>query len=123
MSSFQSASVYPSVARTATPTPVIVALDEEVDAVEVLINATALAATPSVTFAIQEQDDAGNWVSILTSAALTTAAPTAVRLLVGKNVTAAANLAAQAILPKVIRIVPTHGNGDSITYSVTLRGR
>jgi hypothetical protein len=85
--------------------------------VVVFVNVTATAATPSVTFAIQAKDPAsGEYVSLLVSAAVTAAGMT--MLTVYPGVTAAANVSASAVLPKTWRVLATHGDADSITYSV-----
>ncbi len=86
---------------------------------EVVIYATALAATPSIVFTVQGKDEAsGTWYDILASAAVTTAAPTRVRMRVSPAITAAANLSVQDLLPALCRITAVHGDSDSITYSV-----
>lgn len=108
---------YASAARTATPTPMTARTNSWSRGVLVHINVTAVVSTPSVTFAIQGQDPiSGTWYTILTSAAIVAAGLTTLRVFPGAPVTA--NLSANDVLPSVWRIVPTHGNANSITYSV-----
>jgi hypothetical protein len=85
--------------------------------VVVFVNVTAVTDTPSVTFAIQAKDPvSGAYVALLTSAAITATGTT--MLTVYPGVTAAANVSASAVLPKTWRVLATHGDADSITYSV-----
>ncbi len=92
------------------------------DVLEICIVATALAATPSVVPSIEVYNSSSDsWVAILTGSAITTAAPTTVTLRVGPNVVAAANLAAPGIVGPRWRVTMTHGDADSITYSVQAR--
>ena len=86
-----------------------------------VIDATAIAATPSVVFTIQGKDAiSGKYYTILTSAAVTAVSTTILRVFPGA--TAAANTVANDILPRVWRIDATHGDADSITYSVGASG-
>lgn len=112
-----SGTAFASAARTATPEPVIYAVPEDTQNLLVVIDATASAATPSVVFTIEGVDRASGktWV-ILTSAAITGAGTTILR--VSPNLTAAANTIAQDMVPAEIVIRPTHGDADSLTYSV-----
>jgi hypothetical protein len=63
----------------------------------------------------------GTWIAVLTGAAITTAAPTTVTLRVGPYITAAANVAAQALLGRAWRVTMTAGDADSLTYSISAR--
>jgi hypothetical protein len=84
----------------------------------VVVDATAHSATPSVTFKVQGKDPlSGKYYDILTSAAVT-ASPSTVMLKVYPGLTAAANLVVSDVLPKTFRVTATHGDADSITYSV-----
>jgi hypothetical protein len=84
----------------------------------IYINATAIAATPSVVFTIQGYDAVSNtYYDILASAAVTSVS--AVRLQVSPDLVAAANTKANDLLPDVIRVRAVHGDADSITYSVS----
>ena len=93
-----------------------------IEVLEVVIVATALAATPSVTPSIEVYNPASaTWVAVLTGTAITTAAPTTVTLRVGPYITAAANVAAQALLGRAWRLTMTAGDADSLTYSAVAR--
>lgn len=108
--------VLASAARTAT-----VASDwftnSEYRGIDVVINVTAAAATPSVVFTIQGQDPvSGEAYTILSSAAITGTGTTVLRVYPG--LTAAANTVANYALPRVWRVNAVHADADSITYSV-----
>jgi hypothetical protein len=112
--------LYPSAARTATPTPV--AFDDGTNArqgAHIVINVTAIGAAPSVVFNIEAFAPVANaWYPLLTSAAVTATTAVPLRLTVNPFITNAANVAASDILPAQWRVRPVHGNTDSITYSV-----
>ena len=112
-------SVYASAARTATPTAATVQVGRY-KALHLVIDVTAVTATPSVVCTIDAQDPvSGKWYNLLTSAALTEAGAPYTRVLkIGRGLTAAANLTANDVLPSVLRVTMTHGDADSITYSV-----
>lgn len=85
--------------------------------VEIIIDVTAIAATPSVVFTIQGFDPlSGKYYTILASAAITGTGTTVLR--VGPGLTAAANTVANFNLPRNWRVACTHGDADSITYSL-----
>lgn len=86
--------------------------------VKLFISATAIAATPSVVFTVTARDpiDTATWVTLLTSAAITGISETVLTIYPG--ITAAANVSVSDILPRVWRVTATHGDADSITYSV-----
>lgn len=117
----QQATAFASAARTATPTPAIVDVADDVATAEIVIAVTAITLTPSVVFNIEAQDDTGAWYVLLASAAITAAGTT--RLILGPGVVAAANVAVQAVLPRALRVRPVHADADSITYSVSYRAR
>lgn len=107
---------FASEARTATPTAVQVT-DDQVMGIQVVIDVTAIAATPSVTPAIDGYDPASDsWYNILTGAAITGTGTTVLR--VHPELPDAANLVAQDFLPETYRVSMTHGDADSITYTV-----
>lgn len=109
--------VYPSAARTATPTAVEVST-YRAKALRVVLDATAIAATPSVVVTIDGKDNtSGKYFNLLTSAAIVATGTTV--LTIAPGVTVAANVAASAPLPDVVRITCTHGDADSITYTVS----
>ena len=58
------------------------------------------------------------WYNLLTSAAIATVSTK--RMVIYPNVAVVANLTAAAVLPDTIRVVMTHGDTDSITYTVSL---
>jgi hypothetical protein len=58
----------------------------------------------------------GKAVNLLTSAAITAVSTTTLNI--GPGLTAAANLVANAFLGDSVRVTLTHGDADSITYSV-----
>lgn len=96
--------IYPSAARTATPTAVTLNVRNDTSLRLVLVS-TALAATPSIVVTVDTFDNAsGTWVNVLTSAAITTISSNVLTLVQG--------------LAGLVRITVTHGDADSITYSL-----
>ena len=96
--------VYASAARTATPTAVIVST-RNYTALRVILDATAVTSTPSVTVTVEVQDTvSGKWCTVLTSSAISTVSTNVLTLVQG--------IAGQ------VRITCTHGNANSITYTV-----
>lgn len=113
----QSQTILSSAARTATVTSPVFSAEAVANSVFV-IDVTATAATPSITAAIQGKDpESGSFYTILTSAAITSTSTNVIK--VGKDFAASANVAANDILPSEFRVVMTHGDADSITYSVS----
>lgn len=86
----------------------------------VTIRATALSATPSVTVKIQgwDTDGSGDWVDLLTDAAVTDANPTVSQLKLYAGAITAANAALDLPAPKKWRVIATHGDADSLTYEL-----
>lgn len=83
----------------------------------VVINVTAVTDTPSVVFTIQGKDSVSSgYYTILASAAIVGTGATVLRVFPGA--TAAANAAANDILPRTWRVHAEHADTDSITYSV-----
>lgn len=81
------------------------------------INVTALAATPSIVAKIQGKDPASNeWYDVLVGAAITATGLTVLKVYPG--ITPSANASACDVLPVTWRVVVTHADADSITYSV-----
>jgi hypothetical protein len=111
--------VYPSAARTATPTAVTVPVGRY-SALHLVIDVTAATATPSVVCTIDALDPvSGKYYNLLTSAALTESGVPYVRVLkIGKGLPVTANLSANDVLPSTVRVTMTHADSDSITYSV-----
>ena len=105
-----------SAARTATPTKVD-QTNAAARGVIVVIDVTAITATPSVVFTIQGKDPlSGKYYAILASAAIVATGTTGLRVYPG--LTAAANLVASDLLPRTWAVDAVHGDSDSITYSV-----
>lgn len=91
-----------------------------VDAIEVILDLTAFTTAASLTLSVEGYVEGSSaFRTILSGAALTAVGVT--RLVLGPMVPAAANASATAILPKQLRVVVTHGNANSHTYSVTVR--
>lgn len=113
----QTQTIFASTARTATEvSPVLSA--QEVIATTFVIDVTATSATPSVVFTIEGKDPlSGAFWTILTDAAVTATGTTFLQ--VGKDITAATNVAANQFLPDEYRVTATHADADSITYSVS----
>lgn len=113
--------VLASAARTTTPDSQEFTLPSGARNLMVTVDATAHAATPSVVFKIEGVDPvSGNTFPLLSSVAVTAAntATAVLSLSVGPGITAANNVAAAVPLPSRVRITATHGDADSITYSV-----
>jgi len=113
--------VLPSLARTATPTIETWTIEHgSATGCIVIIDATAIAATPSVVFTLLGVDPVSlkTWV-ILASAAVTAVSTTILR--VSPQLTAAANLIAKDVMPDSFTMTAEHGDADSITYSVGIQ--
>lgn len=109
--------VYASAARTATPTAFQFAVPQGTRALRIVLDATAVTATPAVTTTIDTLDStSGKWINLLTSAAVATVTTNVYTI--GAGITAAANVSAAMALGDQIRVTCTHGDADSITYSV-----
>lgn len=111
-----SATIFASAARTAT-----VNGDDQTNYVgrflHLVIDVTSVTLTPSVVFTVQGKDDvSGKYYTLLASAAITATGTTVLR--VGPGLTAAANTVANDVLPRTWRVIATHADTDSITYSV-----
>lgn len=82
-----------------------------------VIDVTAIAATPSITVTIQGKDElSGKYYTILTSAAIVAVGTTVLR--VYPALVAAANLIANDAMPRTWRVSVVNADADSITYSV-----
>ncbi len=109
--------LYASAARTATPTASIVSMRGR-RGVQIVIVATASADTPSVVATVQCHDALSDtFYTVLTSAAITGAGTTV--LTVYPGATAVANVSTGNVIPDLFKVVMTHADGDSITYSVS----
>lgn len=112
----QDLTIFASAARTATPTP-FDGVNYDGKSLHLVIDCTAITSSPSVVFTLQGKDAvSGKFYTILASAAIVGTGTTVLR--VGPGLTAAANLVANDVLPRSYRVIATHGNADSITYSV-----
>ena len=108
--------VFASAARTATVNGSD-NINEGGRGLHVVIDCTAAAATPSVVFTIQGKDEvSAKYYTLLASAAITGTGTTVLRVYPG--LTAAANTVASDVLPRMWRVIATHADADSITYSV-----
>lgn len=108
--------VLESAARTTSPSRVDLS-NNHARGVIVVIDVTAVTATPSVTFTIEGKDPtSGQYFDILVSAAVTATGQTVLRVYPG--LTAAANTIASDVLPLAWAVSAEHADADSITYSV-----
>ena len=83
----------------------------------VAIDATAVAATPSVVFTIERYNPiADDWTAVLASAAVTAVGNTV--LVVDPSITVVANATASTSVPFTWRVTATAGDADALTYSV-----
>jgi hypothetical protein len=109
---------YVSAARTATPTASVL-YSRGATGLKVTIIATAAGTTPSVVFSIQGYDAASAaYVTLLASTAITGAGTTT--LTISPNIATAANASLNSVIPDTLKVVATHGNSTSLTYSVGL---
>jgi len=120
----QSFELLPSAARIASPDDIVISepkvtLSEgSLYNIHIIIDVTAVAATPSIQPKILATDKAsGKTYELLPGIAAITAIGTTV-LKVGKDIVAAAGLAAQDLIPENVVLELTHVDADSITYSV-----
>jgi hypothetical protein len=112
------ATAYESRARTATPTSYSL-YSRGARGLTVYISATAITSTPSVVVTIDGYDPvSATWFNLLTSAAIATVSTK--KMVVFPGIAEVANLSVSTIIPDTVRVVMTHGNANSITYSVDL---
>lgn len=108
--------VFASAARTATATSDTYTMDGA-RGLHVVIDVTAVTSTPSVVPTIDAFDPlSAKWYTLLTGAAITATGTTVLKIYPG--IAASANVAASDIVPETFRVVMTHADTDSITYSV-----
>jgi len=108
--------VLASAARTATPAAVVLNTGYAVG-LHLVVDVTAIVTAPSITVTLEQQDaTSGKWYPLLISAAITTVSTVVMKVYPG--LVAAAGLAANDVLTEAVRVTVTHGNGNSITYSV-----
>jgi hypothetical protein len=107
---------YASAARTATPTAYEFSMEGR-RALHCVIDVTAVTDTPSVTPTIAALDPlSGKYYTLLAGAAITATGTTVLKI--GPGIAASANAAAADIIPDGVKLTMTHGDADSITYSV-----
>lgn len=110
------AEVLASAARTATPDTVELEV-AGYRGIQLIIDATAATATPSVVVTILGVDRvSAKTYTLLASAAITGTGTTILK--VGPGLPVSANASANDLLPPVIRISSVHGDADSLTYSI-----
>lgn len=107
--------VIASAARTATNSSVDLVNYNGVG-IWVGIDVTAIVSTPSITVSIQNKLGT-SYQNVLTSAAIVGTGQTYLRVYPG--IAVSANVTASDVLSRDWRITVTHGNANSITYSVT----
>jgi hypothetical protein len=110
------ATILASAARTTDPT-----IADQTNAgyrgVHLIINVTAITATPSVVPTIKGKDPvSGSYYSLLVGTAITATGMTVLK--VAPGITPVANGAAADYLPATWTVTMVHGDSDSITYSV-----
>ena len=114
---------YASALRTETPTPMSTVNNTGRDrGLIVVVDTTAVEGAggdaPSTVVTIQGYDSlSAKWYTILASAALTAVGTVVLRVFPGA--TAASNLTANDVLPNQWRVIATHGNGKTHTYSIS----
>ena len=82
----------------------------------VFIDCTVDPAAASVVFTIQGKDHTGGYYTLLESAAVASESKQHLRVYPGAS--AVANVSATDLVPVEWRVLATHADGDSITYSV-----
>jgi hypothetical protein len=111
--------VYASAARTATPTASTLTAHGR-QRLYLVIDVTAGAAGFSVTPTIDGYDSiSGKWWTVLTGAAIAGTGTTVLKI--GPGLTPAANVCVADVLPSAWRVVMTHADAKSITYSVAAK--
>ena len=114
----QSQTLLASAARTTAQTSQDFSA-EEVLSSDFVFNVTLDPGTASVTPSIEGKDPvSGAYYTILTGAAVAATGVTVMR--VGPTITAAANVAANAILPKEFRVSVAVADAESLTYSFSV---
>lgn len=108
--------LYASAARTATPSPsAVYRRNAQTRGFLIQIDVTAVTSTPSVVFTLQDMTSDA-WTTVLASAAVTGVGTT--NLVIHPNAADRANVSEIDQTLEVWRVIATHGDADSITYSV-----
>lgn len=107
-----------SAARTATPTVPTINIRGH-RGIIVIVDITVIpGSAPSNTYTIQGKDPvSGKTWTLLASAALAAVATTILRVYPG--LTASANVTASDVLPSQVTVSASHGNANSVTYSLS----
>lgn len=108
--------VLASAARTSAPTPVLLT-NENGRALYIILDVTAVTATPSITVTIAGIDVVSGKAYTLLAGAAVTATGT-VFYKVGPALPNTANVSANEYVPPTVRISVSHLDSDSITYSI-----
>jgi hypothetical protein len=105
-------------ARTSTQTLPAIQNYELFDGIELCLDLTAFTTAAALTLTLEEFIPGANtYVPVLSSAVISAVGRTFLRMFPGgPEVT---NQARNAFLPRDYRVVITHGNGNSCTYSVS----
>ena len=116
--------VFASTARTATATSTIIRSglagsgEGHTKGLALVIDCTAISATPSVVFTLEVATGNAAFAVIATSAAVTTNDTTTSLIIHPDVANDRANVVDQGPMRTKWRLVATHNDGDSITYSV-----
>lgn len=124
----QFVSLLPSAARTATPNQQQIAFNGDVDALVIVVNVTAVAATGSVTVDIEGVDTQSQGTYPILTATTTDVINTTngvgtYAFKVAQSIPAAVSArgsSANDLVPPVVRVTLTHSAATSFTYSVTV---
>ena len=121
----QIVSILPSGARTVTPTDQAMLRGRGSDGysgIRVLVNVSALTASPDLVVTVQGYNPiTDQWFSVLIGTAITDVTGTGQYVYkVFPGATPSAGATANDVLPGTWRVITTHGDADSITYSVTV---
>ena len=91
----------------------------DINVVEAVIITTAVGVTPSTVFSIQGWDPASStWETLISSAAVIATGTTSIQVNPGSA--SVTNVSAQRVVRQKMRVLATHGNAVSHTYSVSL---
>jgi len=106
-----------SVARTATTNSGDIT-NKDLSGIHLVIDVTSVTDTPSVVPTLQAKDPISNkYYTLLVGTAITSVGTTVLKVFPGSPVSA--NVSANDILPLKFRVLMTHADSDSITYSVS----